>query len=562
MDAPSSPTPAISVIVPTFRRADLLQRCLECLQVAVARAEVPCEIVVSDDEAAPGAAGTLAAKFPEVRFVQGPGRGPAANRNHGASHARGAWLYFTDDDCEPEPDWIVAFLAAERAQPAIRVLEGRTYAGARIAYDEEAPVNECGGYLWSCNFAIRAELFRRLGGFDERFPFPRLEDVDLRERLRDHDERILYVDGAAVLHPPRPLRPVANDVRQMESYFHYARKRGLTVRASGLNAKTFLVLWRDRWRKARGAGEASRAVLRMAQELFHLLPRLPLWAWRYRRRTIHQRQPPEPGIRRPMPEKSWPVSWSESFSYDLEEVFGEVRCLGYAGAYRNRRNAALELIRARVPPGSRILDLAAGQGNFSLTLAAAGYEVVWNDLRAELADYVRLKHVHGKLEFAPGNAFELRFDQLFDAVLITEIIEHVAHPDSFLEQVAALVRPGGFIILTTPNGRYFHNPLPRFSDCADPTIYEAQQFRPNADGHIFLLHPDEFPKLAEQAGLELQALTFVTNPLSNGHFKTERLLRLLPDGVVQLLERFTRRLPRPLASRILIHTIAQLQRPS
>jgi 2-polyprenyl-3-methyl-5-hydroxy-6-metoxy-1,4-benzoquinol methylase len=41
---------------------------------------------------------------------------------------------------------------------------------------------------------------------------------------------------------------------------------------------------------------------------------------------------------------------------------------------------------------------------------------------------------------------------LFDAVLITEVIEHVAHPDEFLAKTAALVKPHGSIVLTTPNG--------------------------------------------------------------------------------------------------------------
>ena len=37
---------------------------------------------------------------------------------------------------------------------------------------------------------------------------------------------------------------------------------------------------------------------------------------------------------------------------------------------------------------------------------------------------------------------------------ITEVIEHVAHPDRLLQQAAALVRPGGYVVMTTPNGRF------------------------------------------------------------------------------------------------------------
>ncbi len=152
---------------------------------------------------------------------------------------------------------------------------------------------------------------------------------------------------------------------------------------------------------------------------------------------------------------SWPDSWKYSYPYDLEEVYGESKNLGYTYAYSNRRRHALRLVTEVVAPGARILDIAAAQGNFSLALAEMGYKVTWNDLRGELADYVRLKHERGDVEFAPGNAFDLTFPVLFDAVLITEVIEHVAHPDQFLANTARLVRPGGHIVMTTPNGAHF-----------------------------------------------------------------------------------------------------------
>jgi 2-polyprenyl-6-hydroxyphenyl methylase/3-demethylubiquinone-9 3-methyltransferase len=47
-----------------------------------------------------------------------------------------------------------------------------------------------------------------------------------------------------------------------------------------------------------------------------------------------------------------------------------------------------------------------------------GPEVTWNDLRSELADYVRLKEDTGKVKFASGNAFELDVSHPFDAVRV------------------------------------------------------------------------------------------------------------------------------------------------
>ena len=194
-------------------------------------------------------------------------------------------------------------------------------------------------------------------------------------------------------------------------------------------------------------------------------------------------------------------------------------------------------------PGSRILDVAAAQGNFTLALAEIGYEVTWNDFRAELADYVRRKHEHGVVHYVPGNVLELRFPEPFDAVLLGEVIEHVAHPDRFLAKISEFVRPDRWIILTTPNGGYLRNPLPRFSDCENPEQYEALQFKPNADGHIFLLHDDEIVRLSHAAGLDLRELRHFGNVLTSGHMKLNALLRLIPKVAVDRLEHLTTRLP-------------------
>src|SRR5689334_17797222 len=93
-------------------------------------------------------------------------------------------------------------------------------------------------------------------------------------------------------------------------------------------------------------------------------------------------------------QESWPASWKGSYKYDLEEIYGKVTHLGYVNGYKNRREQTLRLLREVLPPGATVLDIAAAQGNFSLALAERGYKVIWNDLREELADYVRLKHEH------------------------------------------------------------------------------------------------------------------------------------------------------------------------
>ncbi len=257
---------------------------------------------------------------------------------------------------------------------------------------------------------------------------------------------------------------------------------------------------------------------------------------------------------------SWPQSWQQSYSHDLLDIYNELSDRGYAYQYENRRKHTLELVQKVAGRGARILDVAAAQGNFSLFLAELGYEVTWNDLREDLVDYVKLKYEYGTIHFKPGNIFELNLEPCFDVVLITEIIEHVARPDEFLKKIAQLIKPGGHIVMSTPNGEYFRNHLPRFSDCPDPSQFEAIQFQPDADGHIFLLHLDELKSLACQVGLVVEETRLVTNPLTRGALKSEALLKFLPRSWVDACERWTYSLPLFLSKKINLAMVALLSR--
>nr|WP_299727830.1 methyltransferase domain-containing protein [Devosia sp.] len=140
-------------------------------------------------------------------------------------------------------------------------------------------------------------------------------------------------------------------------------------------------------------------------------------------------------------------------------------------------------------------------------------------------------------------------------------MEHVAHPDDFLAKIAALVMPGGSIVMTTPNGGYFKNRLPKFSNCVDPAVFESMQFKPNADGHIFLLHTDEIEPLARRAGLEVEKIVLFTSPLTAGHVKTEPLLKILPRPIVQVAETVSRSLPSTLKKKALVQMAVRFRKP-
>jgi GT2 family glycosyltransferase len=209
-----------TVVIPTRAREESLARCVEALiPQLIGRAE----IVVTDDGDNERTQLMLASRFPAVRWTAGPRRGPAANRNHGASLAQGDFVVFIDDDVVPSSGLLAGY---ERATtPGINVYEGRTtcHIGLRSPM-ETAPANESGGWLWSCNMMVRKSLWQRLGGFDEAFRFPHMEDVAFRERLHVLGERFIFVSDASVDHPPRRLLDARTRIRQQESYFIYSYK--------------------------------------------------------------------------------------------------------------------------------------------------------------------------------------------------------------------------------------------------------------------------------------------------------------------------------------------------
>lgn len=163
---------------------------------------------MTDDSPSQKEAKEVVSKFANVRLISGPRRGRASNRNSGASSAKGDWIIFVDDDVVPDGRFIQAYLSSI-ADGKVDVLEGRTYSDQNMDRERfEAPVNETGGLLWSCNFAIRRSLFEAVGGFADVFVTYGCEDTELQARLMNAGHLIRFVESASVYHAPRP-RPRA-----------------------------------------------------------------------------------------------------------------------------------------------------------------------------------------------------------------------------------------------------------------------------------------------------------------------------------------------------------------
>lgn len=237
-----------SIIIPTCERNEDLSLCLDRLRPEVQAVPADMfEVVVSDDGRRSTAREVMERNYPWARWIEGPRRGPAANRNHGSDAAQGDWIIFIDDDCLPEPGLLQAYFEVMKHDKA-RVLEGRTLpVGVQHRVDMSCPANETGGYLWSCNMAIRRDLFFKMAGFDPGFPGPAMEDVDFRTRLSKAGEDIKFVPQATVLHPWKPWRGLAFASSHAKSRVYFVGKHPellptISWRALGLEAARRIVM--------------------------------------------------------------------------------------------------------------------------------------------------------------------------------------------------------------------------------------------------------------------------------------------------------------------------------
>jgi SAM-dependent methyltransferase len=98
----------------------------------------------------------------------------------------------------------------------------------------------------------------------------------------------------------------------------------------------------------------------------------------------------------------------------------------------------LEFARAHLPdPPARVLEVGCGQGELTVALAAAGYDVLGIDPLAPLGDRFRRIRLED-LEPEEGS---------FDAVIAVQALHHIRDLDHALDRIVTLLEPGGVVLL-------------------------------------------------------------------------------------------------------------------
>ncbi|MGH8125728.1 MAG: bifunctional 2-polyprenyl-6-hydroxyphenol methylase/3-demethylubiquinol 3-O-methyltransferase UbiG [Rhodanobacteraceae bacterium] len=178
--------------------------------------------------------------------------------------------------------------------------------------------------------------------------------------------------------------------------------------------------------------------------------------------------------------------------------------------------------------GARVADVGCGGGLLSEALGKAGAEVTAIDLAPEVIEVARL-HLHETntallqplgIDYRLCSSQELATTRpaAFDAACCMELIEHVPDPAALINDLAALLKPGGKLFLSTLN----RTPA-SFVGAIIGAEYVARLLPRGTHDYRQFLRPSELAALLRRAGLVLDVISGIAyNPLNRKAWLTHR----------------------------------------
>ncbi len=215
MTANGDKAPVVSVVIPAYKRTDLVRKAVESLFHQDLGTDAYEVIVVdsSPDDANSALLAELQASAPcNLRFYRKQPEGPGASRNLGVQHARGEFIAFMDSDCQATPGWLRCGLAA--FHEGVALVQGRTGPDPAVptgiftwyvSVEKEGFIYEC------CNIFYRRSVLIEVGGFSNRDLTPTAvvpmggEDVELAWRVRRSGWETAFAPEAVVYHEVVPI---------------------------------------------------------------------------------------------------------------------------------------------------------------------------------------------------------------------------------------------------------------------------------------------------------------------------------------------------------------------
>lgn len=155
------------------------------------------------------------------------------------------------------------------------------------------------------------------------------------------------------------------------------------------------------------------------------------------------------------------------------------------------------------------LNLGTGEGDYDRMIAGYCQNLTACDINAEDVAHARaVNEGVPNLRYETNNALDLSYaDASFDLLISCEVIEHVGQPEQMIREIARVLRPGGYAILTFPSREFpfSYDPVNRIWQWIRKPGNREYLISQGAYafGHDYLIGSVEFQKWVREAGLEL-----------------------------------------------------------
>jgi 2-polyprenyl-3-methyl-5-hydroxy-6-metoxy-1,4-benzoquinol methylase len=189
---------------------------------------------------------------------------------------------------------------------------------------------------------------------------------------------------------------------------------------------------------------------------------------------------------------------------------------------QKRLRFILNAIQENIPSAANVLDIGCGNGIIARSIGAIGFNVLGIDSSDKTINTARQHNANQNVRFEVANAEELLYMQRqYDAVVCSEVLEHLHDPSKLLNQISGLIKENGILIVTVPNGKgpreifvtkpvqnlqskkgFLSSMLMRFKSLLG---YTGQTIQSSADDltHIQFFTKKQLQHLARQTGFEI-----------------------------------------------------------
>ena len=156
------------------------------------------------------------------------------------------------------------------------------------------------------------------------------------------------------------------------------------------------------------------------------------------------------------------------------------------------------LIAARIPLGSKLLDVGCGNASICGQCLPHGYDYLGVDVSENAVSEARAAGINArKIDDASSLPFP---DGTFDAALCLEVFEHLFLPEVAATEILRVLKPGGVLIVTVPNTAYWRRRVELLLGYWNPFGDELSRKQPWRDPHIRFFTRPSLHRMLASAG--------------------------------------------------------------